>query len=266
MMALLLALLAPPDTTKLLVSVELSETQERVVVEALELDGALYLPSAQLAAFVGTEVASGPWVGLDAIRAAFPTVTVAWIRNEMRVVLIDRMRSLPASRRAHQAVVARSQWALQVPAWSGPFFSAAVDDSLHGLFEYGYTWRGRMSLAGRMDDRATASWGATLSPSPHLFISYQDGVYQPPTFSGRAAAGPLWLSATYTPSLPVDVQGLVRVGAVQLFGSRQYGVATVGGSQWSVQVARDWRGRMAGRFTLGPSYASPFSFPITKLR
>jgi hypothetical protein len=268
MIPLLLVLLVPPDTTKLLVEVVLSETQERVVVEALAVDSTLYLPSAQLAALIGTEIASGPWVGLDAIRAAFPTVVVAWLRHEMRVVLIDRMRSLPASRRAHQQVVARSQWAVQVPAWSGPFGSVAVDDSLRGVLDLGYVHRGRVSAAARMDDRGAAAWGLTVSPSALLFLSYTDGVYRSPHVSGRVAAGPLWLSTAYTPGSPLDVQGLVRVGAVQLFGSKQYGVVTITpSSRWSAQVAHQWTtGRTAARFTVGPTYASPFSFPITTLR
>jgi hypothetical protein len=254
---------------KLLVSIELSETQERMVVEALlDADSILHLPHTQVAALIGTEIGSGPWVSLDAIRAAFPAVVVAWIPAEMRVLLIDRMRSLPASQRAHQQVVARSRWSLQVPVWSGPFFAAAVDDSLHGLFDLGYTFRGRLSLAGRYDDRGTALWGATLAPSPHLFISYQDGVYRPPTFSGRVQAGPAWLAGAYTPGIPVDVQGLIYVGPVQLFASKQHGTITVqSGMTWSAQVARHWRtGRMAARVTLGPAYASPFAFPTTTLR
>jgi hypothetical protein len=266
MTALLLALLVgQPDT--LLVSVELMQSQERILVEAvLEADSTLRLPAGPVGQLLGTSFPT-PWVTPQQLREAYPTTRVVWLPLELRVVILDDLRVLPASRKAHQQLVARSQLAFGVPVRSGPFAALAFDESLHGLLDLGYSFRGRVSLAGRVDDGGTAMWGVTLAPSSHLFLSYQDGVYRPPNLNGRLAAGPLWLSAAYTPNSPVEVAGLVRFGAVQVFASRQYGVLTFTPSpQWTVQLAQHWETQRTGaRISVGPSYASPFSFPVTSI-
>src|SRR5207237_686055 len=110
-------------------------------------------------------------------------------------------------------------------------------------------------------------WSASAAPSPHLFLNYAGGTGQPPQVGGRVRAGPVWISASYVPQREVEVAGLVRIGVVQTFASRQFGVLTVTppASQVTLQVARRWAdGRTAARLSVGPSYASPFSFPLTR--
>jgi hypothetical protein len=264
---LALILLAYPQDS-VLVDVQLSTTQEHTLVEAVAgPDSALQLPAGPVYQLLGLGTPPAPWVSLASLQAAYPTVAVVWVRSEMRVVIIDRMEVLPASRRAHAEIVMRSQAAFSLPVQSAPFASIAVDDSLHKLLEAGYSYRGQAAVAGRVDDQRAASWGVTLAPNSHVFVTYQDATARPPTVSGRIAAGPLWLSSTFTPHSPLDMSGLFRFRDVQVFASRDYSVATWQGSPWSAQIARNWKtGRTATRISFGPSYASPFSFPITTLR
>lgn len=267
-MTALLLVLALAAQDPLLVQVELVEAQQQTLVEAiLTADSSLYLPASPVSELLGTTVAGGPWLTLDALRQQFPTIRVVWLPRELRVVIFDPLRVLPATRNAHQQVVARTRMAFNLPVQSGPFAALAVDDSLRGVLDGGYSWRGRFAVAGRMDDAGTATWGVSLAPSSHLFFTYQDGVYRPPNLSGRIAAGPLWLSTAYTPGSPVEVAGLLRVGALQMFASRQYGVLTItSSSQWTVQLAQHWATQRTGaRISVGPTYASPFTFPVTSL-
>lgn len=264
---LALLLMPPPDSV--LVEVQLSSTQERIIIEAVvESDSALQLPAGPVYQLLGLGPPPAASISLASLQAAYPTVAFVWMPTEMRVVIIDRLEILPASRRAHAEIVMRSQAAFSLPVQSSSFASFAVDDSLHKLLEAGYTYRGKLAVAGRVDDQRAASWGATLAPSSHLFLTYQDATARPPTVSGRIAAGPFWLSSTFTPHSPLDMSGLIRIKDVQAFASRDYGIVTLNRpSQVAVQLATNWvQHRTAARVSFGPSYASPFSFPVTTLR
>jgi hypothetical protein len=268
-MSLLLAFLlavAPSDTT--LVEVMLVSTQERILVEAVTQDSTLLLPTAPLYKLLGLGTPTSPLITPAALQAAYPTTRVVWAPLESRVYVFDQLEVLPASRRAKAEMVARTQSVYSLPVQSGPFAAFAVDDSLHKLLEAGYNWRGRVAVAGRVDDARAGSWGATLAPNSHVFVSYTDAVDRQPTISGRVAAGPVWLSTTYTPHSPVDMSGLVRIKDVLLFASKQYGVLTIN-RPYSVafQLATNWeQHRTAARVSVGPSsYASPFGFPVTQL-
>lgn len=267
MIPLLLAVLLMPQDT-LLVSVELVDAQQQIMVEAvLDADSTLRLPARPVADLLGIGAPAGQWITVGALQRAYPTVRFAWLPLELRVLVFDPLEVLPATRRVRQAVMARARMAFQLPIQSGPFAALAVDDSARALLDAGYSYRGRFALAGRVDDRGAGSWGVTLAPSAHLFLSYADGVDRPPNVSGRIAAGPLWLSAASTPGSTVDVAGLMHVGAVQVFASREYGVLTITpSSQWTVQLAHHWpTARTAMRFSVGPAYANPFTFPVTSL-
>jgi hypothetical protein len=258
-----------PQPDSVLVEVTLSTTAERILVEALAgPDSALQLPAGPIYELLGLGTPPSQWISLTSLQAAFPTVGFIWVRSEMRVAIIDRMEVLPASLRAKTETMSRTQQAItySLPMQSAPYAALAVDDSLHAMLDAGYSFRGRAAVAGRVDETRAGSWGASVAPNSHVFASYQGGTARPPTVSGRVSAGPFWLSATATPHSPVEMSGLIRFGDVQVFASHDYGVVTWQGSPWTAQVARNWKtGRTATRFSIGPSYASPFSFPITTL-
>jgi hypothetical protein len=266
MVRLLVLLAGQPDTV--LVEVILVEAQQRVLIEAVTQDSTLLLPTAPLYELLGLGTPTSPHITPESLQRAYPTTRVVWSPLEGRLYVFDPLSAFPESRRAHAEIVMRSQAAFSLPIQSGPFAALSVDDSLHALLDAGYDWRGRVSVAGRVDDTKAGSWGATIAPNPHVFLNYQDGTARPPTVSGRIAAGPFWFSASATPHSPLDMSGLIRFGDVQAFASRDYGIVTMTPApQWSAQIARNWRtGQTATRISVGPSYASPFSFPITTLR
>jgi hypothetical protein len=268
MNALVLALLLvgqPSDT--LIVEVVLASSNERVVVEAVrDVDSTLLLPAEPVGRLLGVAF-STPWVTVAALQAAWPTLRVAWSPRELRVVILDDLRVLPASRRADQQVMARSRMALGLPMRSAPFMSLSLDEQA-ALLDAGYAWRGKVAVSGRVDNAGAAMWNATLAPTRHLFLSYADGFDIPASVSGRVAIGPLWLSAAYrAPDVPVDVAGLLRIGPAQLFASPDFGVLTITpDAHVSVQLAHTWETqRTAARISIGPAWASPFAFPVTSL-
>ena len=261
---LLLRLLLPSDTT--LVSVELVSTRELITVEAMVTDSIVQLPSTALRDLLGVSFV-GPWVSLDQLRTQYPTLVVQWRPAELRVLVFDEAAVLPATRRFREQHRASAFNTVAVPIYSGPFLSAAVDDSLRAAVDGGYNFRGRFVVAGRIDNRGAGAWGVTLAPTPHVFLDYQDGVYRLPTISGRLAAGPLWLYGAYTPTHPVELAGLIHIRDVQVFSSRQFGAVTWQGGLKSIQIAHTWQtGRTAARISLGPVPVSPFSFPSTTIR
>jgi hypothetical protein len=256
------------EARTVLVQVVLVSTNERVLVEAvLTADSTLYLPTEPVHELLGIGGPSGQLVTVAELQAAYPTAQVVWVPSELRVLIFDPLEVFAATRKARAESVARTQVAFNLPVQSGPFASIAVDDSLRGVLDLGYSYRGRASFAARVDDRGAGSWGVTVAPDPRLFLTITDATQGPLTVSGRVAAGPVWLSTSYTPDRPVDVAGLVRFRDVQFFASRQYGVLTYNrSSQWTVQVAHHWeQQRTAARISAGPSWASPFSFPVTSL-
>jgi len=263
----LLLLTSPPDSV--LVDVQLSTTQEHILVEAVAgPDSTLQLPSGPVYQLLGLGIPPAPWISLASLQRDYPTVAFVWQRSEMRVVIIDRMEVLPASRSAKAEIVARTQMAFNMPVQSGPYAALAVDDSLHKLLEAGYSFRGRVAVAGRVDDARAGSWGASVIPNSHLFASYQGGTRSPPIVSARVSAGPFWISTTYTSHRPLDLSGLVRFGDVQFYAAKEYGVVTLNRpNQLAVSLATNWvQHRTAARVSVGPTYASPFQFPTTTLR
>jgi hypothetical protein len=255
---------AAQDTT--LVEVMLVETRERITVEAVVTDSTVRLPGTALRDLLGVSFV-GPWVSLDQLRTQYPTLVVQWRPAELRVLVFDEASVLPATRTFREQHRASAFNAVAVPIYSGPFLSAAVDDSLRAAVDGGYNFRGRFVVAGRLDNRGAGSWGVTLAPTPHVFLDYQDGVYRSPTVSGRLAAGPLWLFSAYTPTHPVELAGLLRIRDVQIFASRDFGAVTWQGGLKSIQIAHTWQtGRTAARISLGPVPVSPFSFPSTTIR
>lgn len=262
--AFILALSPLPDS--LLVEVKLVDAQTSVLVQAvLSDDSTLHLPTPPMSELLGVSF-SAPWIAVTELQAAYPATRIVWEPRTLRVLVFDPQRSLPATRAVYAEIVARTQAAFLLPVQSGPFVALAVDDSLHTLLDVGYSFRGRAAFAGRVDETGAGSWALIAAPSSHVFLSYQDGVYQPPYVSGRVSAGPFWLSASATPHSPVEMSGLIRFrGDVQAFASRQYAVVTINRShQLAVSVAYDWvRHRTAARVSAGPAYASPFQFPVT---
>lgn len=266
MTALLLALLlGQPDT--LLVTVELVETQDRVLVEAvLEPDSTLRLPAEPVGRLLGVSFPT-PWITVEHLQAAYPSVRFVWLPRELRVVVLDELRALPASRAANQRVLAQNRMAFGVPQQSSPYLSLAFDDRT-ALLDAGYWWKGKVAIGARVDNAGAAVWNITASPSPHLLLGYTDGVEQPPQLSARVAAGPIWLAGSWSgASSRTDVAGLVRLGPLQAFASPQFAVLTLqADAHVSVQLAQTWTTqRTAARISIGPSYASPFSFPMTSI-
>jgi len=261
---LVLGLVIPRDTV--LISLELVETSARVTVEAVQQDSTLLLPSSALRDLLGITMV-GPWTSLEALRRAYPTITVQWQTEQGRVLVFDELAVLPAVRRFREQHRASAFGTAPIPQVSGPFGSLSMDDQKRSLAELGYTWRGRVSVFGRMDDRGVAQWNASAAPTAHLFLGGSGGTGQRPSITSRLQAGPFWLLTTYVPQHPLEVAGLVRGGPVQVFASRQFGMLTITSSpQWTIQLAQRWVDhRTAGRLSFGPTYASPFSFPVSSI-
>src|SRR5206468_4154537 len=114
-----------------------------------------------------------------------------------------------------------------IPQYSGVFGAFAVNDQRRALLDLGYLWKGRVSLAGRVDDAGVSQWNVSAAPWSRLFLNASGGTSQPISVSSRVQAGPVWVSATYAEQRPLEVAGLVRLGAVQVFASRTFGVLTV---------------------------------------
>jgi len=264
MILLVLALLVPRDTV--LVEIYAVTTNTRVVVEALAQDGTLLLPAQALHELLGVAFPS-PWISLDQLRQAYPTITARWSPEMARVDVFDDLGVLPATRQFRETTRASAFAAMALPAYSGPFGSVAVDDQRRALAEVGYLYKGRLSVQGRANDHGVGQWFVSAVPFPRLFLNASGGSGLPPQVSGRVQAGPVWISSSWTPQGPLDVAGLVRLGPVQAFSSRQFGVLTVTppASHVTLQVARRWAdGRTAARLSFGPSYAAPFSYPLTR--
>lgn len=261
---LLLMLLAPRDTV--LVEVFAVTTNERVTVEAVQ-DSTLWLPATALRELLGIPPPPSPWISLGQLQSSYPSVVVRWVPAEARVLIFDELGVLPATRRFRQTNRATSIGTVGIPAYSGPWAAASVDDHRRALLEGGYWWRSKVALAGRVDDRGTNQWTVSASPTSRVFLSAIGGSRQRPQLTGRIQAGPVWLYTNYIEHRPLEVAGLVQGGPVQLFASRQYGVLTITPtSQVSVQFAQTWQmHRTAIRVAVGPSYASPFTFPVTQL-
>jgi hypothetical protein len=98
-------------------------------------------------------------------------------------------------------------------------------------------------------------------------LNYAGATGRPAQVSGRVAAGPVWLSTSWTPQRPLEVAALARAGPVQAFASRQFGTITITPpGQWAVQLATRWADRRTvGRIGFGPIPSSAFSFPVTSL-
>jgi hypothetical protein len=263
-MLLVLGLLSPRDTV--IVELYLVPTAERITVEAVQEGAALFLPAGPIHDLLGITM-PGPWVALEDLRHAYPTVVFAWQPEQLRVAVFDELGVLPAVKRFHEQHRASALGTIGIPAYSGPWAAAAVDDHRRAILEGGYWWRGRFALAARVDDRGTNQWTVSASPTSRLFVSAIGGSRQRPQISGRIQTGPLWLYTNYVPHRPLEVAGLVQGGPVQVFASQQYGVITISPmSQVSVQLAQTWRmDRTAFRVAVGPTYASPFTFPVTQL-
>ena len=271
-MVLLLILLAThrlwaQDT--LLVEVHLTTTSESVMVEALlPPDSTLRLPAEPLAKLLGLGTPVTQWTTIKEIEASYPSVRVVWSPAAMRVDVFDPLMALPASKRANTEVLARTATSYTLPAVSSPYMALSVDDSSRSLVELGYSWRGRFAVAGRFDSDHARSLGLSVAPSSHLFLSYTQNPAQRPNLSGRVSYGPVWLFTSYTPHLPTEVSGMVRVRDVTFFSGRQYSVVTyTPPGPWAVSVAKQWEQSRttAARVTWGPAFASPFAFPSTQL-
>jgi hypothetical protein len=266
---LLLALLATPPPDTLLVEVVFVQTQAQVVVEAiLTRDSVLLLPARPVYLLLGLGPPPAAWTTPAALQAAYPTVTVAWYPRELRVVILDNLDVLPASRRATAQHLAATRFASALSVQSGPFAAVSWDGGRHALLDLGYNWRGRVALVGRADDAGAAVWTASVAPSSHLYLTYEDGLARPPTASARVALGPVWLSAQYVrPQSPVVLAGLVHIGPVQAFASSQFGVLSLQpAGQMAVTVAQVWAThRTSVRLSVGPVPASPFAVPVVAL-
>ncbi len=266
MIALLFALLVSPPRDTVLTEILLVSTSQRMVVEAIEDDSTLLLPSAALHDLLGAAF-SVPWVSLEQLRRAYPTLIVRWSPEMNQVAVWDELHVLPATRKFYETTRASAMGAVPLPMFSGPYGAVAVDDQRRALLDLGYLYRGRLSVAGRVDDRGIGQWNVSAAPWSRLFLGANGGTRQATSVSSRVQAGPVWVSATYAEHRSLEVAGLVRGGPVLVFASRQYGVLTWQGSLWSAQIARTWTtGRTVGRISWGPVSASPFALPLTTLR
>jgi hypothetical protein len=255
-----------------LIEVVLVQTSQRILVEGALLapESTLHLPTEPVYRLLGiTDTPTRLYVTVAALQSQWPTTRVVYVPLEQRVLIFDPLNALPATRRVNDAVALRTQRSFgALPVHAGPFASVAVDDSAHGVVDVGYSYKGRASVAGRVDDRGAGFWGVTIAPDSRLFLTYNDGADAPPLFSARVSAGPLWISATYGPEREPDAAAFVRVSnGVQLYASKQYGVVTINPSPLlTVQLAHQWESqRTAARVSAGPSWASPFAFPVTSL-
>jgi hypothetical protein len=263
---LIFGLLVPRDTT--LIELYLVTTSQRIVVEAITQDSTLLLPSSALHDLLGVAFPV-PWVSLDQLRRAYPTITVRWSPEMGQVQIFDELRVLPNTRRFYESHRASAFGTAPIPVYSGLYGSAAVDDERRALLDLGYLYRGRLSLAGRIDDAGVGQWNVSAAPFARLYVNAMGGTRQPTTMSSRVQVGPVWISAAYTEQRPLEVSSLLRIGVVQAFASRQFGVLTITPptSQVTLQVARQWDSkRTAARISFGPAYASPFGFPVTSIR
>lgn len=263
---LALTLLAPPPRDTVLVEVVLVATSERIVVEALAQDTTLYLPAGALHTLLGIPLPPTPWVSLDQLRQAYPTVGVFWRPAFGEVAIVDELAVLPRTRQFRETTRVAALGTLALPEFTGPYGGFAVDDQRRALLDAGFLYQGRLSVSTRVDDGGAAQWAVSAAPSPHLFLNYAGGTTQPAQFSGRVAVGPLWFSASYAPHQPLAVAGLVRVGPLTAFASRDVAVLTLSPSPWwALQVAHTTTGRVLARVSWGPVPASPFSIPLTTL-
>jgi len=262
---LVLALLVPRDTV--LVELHLVPTNERITVEAIQQDTVLYLPTTALHELLGIPPPPSPWISVGALQRTYPTTVIRWVPAESRVLIWDELSVLPAVKRFHEQHRATAFGTAPIPTISGPWGSFAVDDQRRALLDAGYLWRGRVQVAGRVDDRGVTQWNASAVPNAHVFLSSTGGTKQPTQVSTRLMLGPVWILSTYTPYRPLEVAGLVRGGPVTAFASTQFGVLTITpSSQWTVQLAQRWADhRTVGRLSFGPTFASPFGFPVSSL-
>jgi hypothetical protein len=256
--------------TRVLVEVRLITTGESLIAEGeVRADSALLLPSEPIAKLLGVTFVS-PIVTPWELEAAYPDVKVVFETANMRVLIYDKLNVLPASRRATAAVIARAQDQGTLPVQSAPFVAVAVDDSARVMADVGYAWKGRIAVMGRIDRTRASSVAVSLAPTSHVFVSANKGPDGPVSTTARVSLGPLWVSSSYAPHAPVDVAGVVRVKDITVYSSMQYAVATYSGPHsTNVQVAHAWTQQQrttAVRVSVGPSWASPISFPQTFIR
>src|SRR5207244_1734219 len=95
----------------------------------------------------------GAWVSLGDLRHAYPTVVFEWQPAQLRVAVFDELSVLPSVRRFREQHRASAFGVAPIAQVSGAFGSVSVDDQKRSLAELGYTWRGRVSAFGRVDDR-----------------------------------------------------------------------------------------------------------------
>lgn len=257
---LVLGLVIPRDTV-VLVEILLIPTSERIVVEAVQVDSALLLPSAAVRDLLGVQVV-GPWVSLAVLQAAYPTTVVRWNPAEGRVLIFDELSALPATRKFRDTHVLQARNAFAVPIRSGPFVAFAADERQHHVTDVGYSWRGRVAVQGRYASALGSAWAVSLAPWSKVFLSYSDGDHQPATVSGRLMAGPFWIAPTWVEGQRAGVDGLVAWRAVKLFAStRDVFALTITGRGGDLQIGRA-AGRTSARLSWGPLPASPFSAPL----
>src|SRR5258708_39811572 len=97
-----LAVRCPAQQPNLIVDVQLAGTNEHTVVEAmLTHDSTLLLPAADIAAFLGTGPPTTAWITPADLQHAYPTVTVTFELRALVLVIDDRQRVLPVSRRLY---------------------------------------------------------------------------------------------------------------------------------------------------------------------
>ena len=261
---------AQADT--LLVNVTLVSTGESTMVDAImQQDSTLQLPAAPVHQLLGLGQPTTQWITPHEIEVAYQSVRVVFSPRELRVFIYDPLNTLPASRAAQSQLLTQLQRAPSMPVQSGAFASLAVDDSSRSLLDVGYSWRGRIAVAGRADNSRATALALTFVPSSHLFLTYQKAAQGPPNVTGRVSAGPFWLFSSYSPHTqrPLDVSGLLRVGPTSLYASRDVASVTLSPTAlWSFQVAhREGVQRAtAARVSVGPwALISPFAFPATQL-
>jgi len=258
--ALLLALglLSPRDTV--LVELLSVSTSARMVVEAIESDSTLLLPSSALHDLLGVTSPTA-WVSVGQLRTAYPTITVRWSREMNQVAVWDDLHVLPATRKFYEQHQTSARGSVPIPIQSGPFFAIAGDERSHYATDIGYNWRGRFAVQGRHSSELGSMWAVTTAPSPLLFLAYAGGDRQPAMVSARIAAGPIWVSPTWQQGRALGADGLVMLGPIKVFAStRNVYVITIQGRGGDLQVARA-AGRTSARISWGPLPASPFSPP-----
>lgn len=254
-MFLLLLSLIPSDT--LLVSVRFESVDSAIVVEAMEQDSTLWLPSADIGKLLGVTIPS-EWISTDGLRARY-RLTVDWIPQQLLVVIRDPYEVLPASRGRSQRIYIQQP---TLAARTGFFGSFIGNDNAQSASQLGYSWKGRVVLSGQHSSLTGNSWNGYAAPFRGLWLSASH--FNTSTNIGvNISRRWLWFSASHS-----SFNSTYAAAAVTLFRSRlvvfgnslQQFVVTYH-KPIDIQLGYN-KGHLVGKVGFGPTPLSPFGLPF----